>query len=103
MQANQFNILGIVERDDEYGLSYTSVTVKMPIKVWSAMKRRGQLGTLYGVDISNEVYRTHGVPAHNPSVDDSKRATQGIKTIKLTYYNTAIKQPKLRLIQGGKV
>jgi hypothetical protein len=43
-------------------------------------------GMLYGVDISNEVYRLHpDIMAHCPSVDDTARAKNGFKTISLRY------------------
>lgn len=64
------------------------VKVEMPADEWKITQRMGHLGALYGVDISNEVYRISNrlVPAHNPMVDDSKRAKNGIKYITLTYH-----------------
>lgn len=64
------------------------VKIAVDAKYWSYMKRNRQLGFLYGVDVSNEVYRRSCrlIPAHNPSVDDRKRASAGIKSITLTYY-----------------
>ena len=101
---NQFNVLGIVERDDEYGLAYTTVKVSIDAKAWTRARNKGQLGMLYGVDIGNALSREHGIAAYSPTVDDRKRAVKGIKTVTLTYYKPAtIQAPKFRVIQGGKV
>jgi len=64
------------------------VKVRMDAKEWAKIKKQGQLGQLYGVDISNEAYRTHGVRAHNPTVQDSDRASGGVKWVKLWYADT---------------
>lgn len=94
----KFNIMGIVERDDEYGLSYTMVTVTMLTKDWLAIKRRGGLGMLYGVDICNALHREYGIPAYNPTVDDAWRGKKGIKTLRLTFYRKA--KTQLRLVHS---
>jgi hypothetical protein len=96
---NKFNIMSITDRDDEYGLSYTYVTVTMLSKDWLAIKRRGGLGMLYGVDICNVLYREHGIPAINPTVDDAWRGKRGIKTIRLTFYRKA--KPQLKLVHSA--
>lgn len=96
----QFEIKGIVDRDDEYGLSYTSVRVAINAKDWAKAKKNGHLGQLYGVDISNQLHREYGIPAYNPTVDDKARAVKGIKTISLTYYGTAKPKPVLRLVHS---
>ena len=62
-----------------------SVRVAIPAKVWQTAKRKGDLGALYGVDISNFVYHACGVAAYYPTVDDSQRAMDGLKFIELTY------------------
>lgn len=64
-----------------------TVTVTMNSKEFSKAKKNGHLGFLYGTDISNEVYRLTNrlVQAYNPSVDDSQRSFNGIKTITLSY------------------
>lgn len=63
------------------------VTVAMPATEWATHKRKGWLGQLYGIDISNHVYAVNqNIPAHNPTVDDRSRAAKGVKTIKLTYF-----------------
>lgn len=82
----KFNVLGVIERQDEYGNAYTNVRVSIEAKAWHRAKRQGQLGMLYGVDISNAVHRSHGVPAYNPTVSDKERARNGIKYVTLTYY-----------------
>lgn len=61
------------------------VTVSIPAKEWHTIKRRGALGALYGIDISNAAYRLHGIKAYQPGVNDRVRASNGIKTITLTY------------------
>ena len=97
----EFEIKGIVERDDEYGNSFTSVRVTIDAKVWAKAKKNGHLGFLYGVDISNQLHTKHGIPAYNPTVDDKARAVKGIKTISLTYYKTAKPKPVLRLVYSA--
>lgn len=64
------------------------VVVKLDSKAWTKLRTKGQLGQLYGVDISNEVYKLTNqlVPAYNPTVSDRDRAKNGIKTIRLSYY-----------------
>lgn len=62
-----------------------SVKVRMDAKAWLKAKRDKALGALYGVDISNEVYRTFGVKAYNPTVADRDNASGGIKWITLYY------------------
>jgi len=66
----------------------TNVTIQIDAKEFAKLKAKGHLGQLYGIDVSNEVYRLSGraVRAHNPSVDDTRKASKGIKTISLTYY-----------------
>jgi hypothetical protein len=62
-----------------------SVKVTMDAKAWREMSAKGQLGSLYGVDISNAAYREYGVMAQCPSVDDFAKAKGGIKVIELIY------------------
>lgn len=62
------------------------VVVHMPVKAWTKHRDNNQLGMLYGVDISNAVFAINSnIPAHNPTVDSSSRAKNGIKTIHLSY------------------
>jgi hypothetical protein len=61
------------------------VRVRVDAKYWNGMKKRGQLGCLYGIDISNECYKVHGVKAYNPTVSDKDRASGGLKWITLYY------------------
>jgi hypothetical protein len=65
----------------------------MPVKEWT----KSDKGFLYGIDISNQVYRSLGVKASHPTVDSSKRASKGIKTLVL-YYEDSEWSPKLRLV-----
>lgn len=61
------------------------VTVTMSIKEFNKAKK-DSLGQLFGIDISNHVYREYGVKAYNPTVDGIKtRAKNGIKTLQLYY------------------
>lgn len=63
------------------------VSVTMPSKEWTDLKKKGALGQLYGIEISNYVYAlNNNIPAHCPTVDDSQRAKKGIKTVELTYF-----------------
>lgn len=61
------------------------IVVTVDAKLWQKHKKNGQLGSLYGVDISNLVYRATGVKAYYPSVSDKTRAKNGLKVIFLTY------------------
>lgn len=97
----EFTVVSVVDRDDEYGMSYTQVRVIMQAKTWLRAKRKGQLGMLYGVDISNFLYREHGVAAYNPTVSDRARSSNGIKTLTLNYYKASKVKVSLRLIIGG--
>ena len=65
------------------------VLVTMEAKLWGKYKRSGWLGSLYGIDISNAVYKLEGIKAICPSVGDRDRAINGYKTISLCYYDTA--------------
>lgn len=78
---NIFKIVRIERVDAET----VRVDVRLDAKQWLATKQRGQLGALYGVDISNAAYRTHGVKASNPTVSDGERASGGIKYISMYY------------------
>ncbi len=69
---------------------YASVSIRIDAKRWHDLKKRGQLGMLYGVDVSNAVYRHDPrIYATNPTVDDSRRAKNGFKMIQLTYQTVA--------------
>jgi len=70
-----------------YRLDSELVECKVTIdaKEWAKVRNAGQLGMLYGVDISNAIYKLAGVKASNPTVDDSAKARNGIKLIALTY------------------
>jgi hypothetical protein len=65
-----------------------SVRVAIPASQWHESKRKGDLGHLYGVDISNFIYHATGVHAYYPTVDDRTRASGGVKVIELTYTDT---------------
>lgn len=68
-------------------------TITMDSKEWSKIKRKRGLGMLYGVDISNAIHDINSnINAYNPSVSDSKRASKGIKTITLTYYDKSFER-----------
>jgi hypothetical protein len=61
------------------------VKVRIDAKEWLKLKKSGQLGALYGIDISNAVYALYGVKASNPTVSDKDSAMGGIKWIDLWY------------------
>ena len=65
-----------------------NVRVRMDAKEWTKARNKGQLGQLYGIDISNAAYRQYGVKAHTPTVSDKDRAQGGIKWLELTYRDT---------------
>ncbi len=62
--------------------------LKIPVSVWRRYRDKGNLGVLYGIDVSNYIYKASNfkIKAYNPVVDDRQRARKGIKTIELTYY-----------------
>lgn len=63
------------------------VEIKMDAKEWASCKKKRQLGHLYGVAISNQVYVlvNKKINAYNPTVRDTERASKGVKTIHLRY------------------
>lgn len=61
------------------------VRIRMDAKAW----RKADKGALYGIDVSNEVYRRHGVKACEPTVADRDRASGGLKWIDLYYTDEA--------------
>lgn len=65
------------------------VIVTMEAKLWTKYRNSGWLGSLYGIDISNAVYKLEGIKAYCPSVGDSDRAKAAVKTISLCYADTA--------------
>ena len=66
-----------------------AVVVEMDSKEWAKLRKTGNLGHFYGVAISNVVYSLNrAIPAINPTVDDTARASKGVKTIKLNYYGS---------------
>lgn len=79
-----FTIKSIVATD--YYNPEVTVKVEMPVKEWNKHRSKGWLGQLYGIDISNAVYAiNNNIPASNPTVDDRRRASEGVKTITLIY------------------
>lgn len=76
-----FKVINIVRLNVEL----VQVKVQICSKEWNGIKAKGQLGQLYGVDISNLLYQDYGVQAYCPSVGDRDRAKNGLKTIDLTY------------------
>jgi hypothetical protein len=86
---NHFKIIACTVAGSNTGYKFEClVKIQIDVKEWTAFKKRGALGVLYGIDVSNAVYALSNrlVPAHNPSVDDTQRAKNGIKTIRLSYY-----------------
>lgn len=65
-----------------------NITIEVDAAYWKRLQKAGNLGQLYGIDVSNAVYALTNklVPAWNPSVDHRSNARKGIKTVKLTYY-----------------
>lgn len=61
------------------------VSIQCDAKAWSKLRDAGDLGSLYGIDVSNEVYKTYGIKAYNPSVSHNDRARRGVKSIDLFY------------------
>jgi hypothetical protein len=86
-----FLISSVIAQETNYGGMggypwEVNVVVRMPVKEWAKLKKKGQLGQLYGIDISNALYAMNqNIPAHCPTVSDRDRAKNGIKTIRLSY------------------
>jgi hypothetical protein len=84
-------ILDRVEvRSSEYlGDSYAwilSVNVRVNSKQWTKLRNKGRLGQLYCVDIANTLYRMNTDYGYSqPTVSDSKRSTNGFKSITIEY------------------
>lgn len=76
-----FKVINIVRLSAEL----VTVTVSMCSKEWCKTRAKGNLGQLYGIDISNTLYHEFGIRAYMPSVGDRERASSGVKTITLTY------------------
>ncbi len=88
-QPNHFKIIAATVAASNTGYKVECIVkVDVDAAFWTKAKRTGQLGALYGIDISNEVYRLSRrlVPAWNPMVDDKRRASDGVKRITLTYH-----------------
>lgn len=82
-----------IQSVERYSADTVRVVVTMIADVWKQYQKLGHLGQLYGVDVSNEVYRSYGVKAYNPTVADRDKASGGVKTITL-YYADADWKPK---------
>jgi hypothetical protein len=99
-----FTINSVKRLDWQCG-DLVQVTVSIPSKEWHQTKRRGALGTLYGIDIGNAVWRQYGVKSHCPTVSDRGRARGGVKVITLTYVDAAWLPakvvPKLYLVKAA--
>lgn len=80
-----FNIVRIMR----VSLSTVRIDVTLDAKAWHKAKRLGHLGQLYGVDISNAVFRAFSVKAYQPTVDDKAKARNGVKTVSLFYQDAA--------------
>ena len=76
-----FKIISVLRLDSEN----VAVKVRCDAKEFNKIKAKGDLGQLYGIDISNEVYRTRGVTACNPTVDSHGRVRNGYKWVTLIY------------------
>ena len=85
-----FKIISVTK--SSYDQDHVRVYVSMDVKDWNKARKQS-LGQLYGIDISNEVYREHGVAASNPTVDDRRKARNGIKYLTLTYNDSAWEMP----------
>jgi hypothetical protein len=86
-----FSIESITARSSNYlgagdHLWNVDVLIRIPVKVWNAYRKQKDLGYLYGVAVSNAVYRLNqNIPASHPIVNDNARASKGWKNIKLSY------------------
>lgn len=69
----------------QYG-STIYVTFKMLKEDWEQIRKQGQLGHLYGTDLSNFLSRQGILNQYCvPVVDDRKRCKAGVKTISVEY------------------
>lgn len=87
-----FNIKSayLTQHDTSYGgyrWKYT-ITIEMPIAVFNQYKKSGNLGHIYNTDVCHEL-TSRGLWYHGysvPSVDDTRNARKGVKTIEITHY-----------------
>lgn len=99
MNSNSFKIKSIYISADSYGNGATvDCVVEVSATEWSKARNKGKLGHLYGVDISNAIYAiNNNIPAHYPTIGDSDRAKNGIKTISVSYRCDSARAQKLGL------
>ena len=83
-QVRDFEIVRVNRVSSEL----VQVLVRMDAKAWAKYRAQSDLGHLYGVAISNAVYRDFGVKAYCPMVGDKANARKGIKSIELTYQDS---------------
>jgi hypothetical protein len=70
----------------DFGQPSLFVTFQVDVKAWTRLRDRGQLGTLYGVDLGNMLYRAGILTEYSvPIVSDRDRASKGLKTIRVEY------------------
>lgn len=80
-----FSDLSHWSKDDCWG-NELHVTFSIDSKEWKMLSTKGNLGMLYGVDLSNYLSRAGILNEYSvPSVDDKSRAKNGRKTIRIRY------------------
>jgi hypothetical protein len=75
----------------QFGFETTvSVSFKIDVKEWNRLRKARQLGSLYNTDLSNYLSRKGVLRFYAvPSVDDRRRAKDGVKTIHVSFTKRA--------------
>jgi hypothetical protein len=83
----QLNSLSLQVHDTSYGGYKVKYIASIDLPSAEYNKLKGDLGNLV-LQVNNDLYKLHGVPAYNPSVDGtSRRASKGIKRLTFTYFS----------------
>lgn len=93
-----FSIESIYSHDHDSSAGYsgrigfrykTTISVKMPAKVWNDIKKRNDIGGLV-IDVSNNLYKSIGfTQSYNPEVDTKARAKKGYTVVTMSYYHNS--------------
>ena len=82
--------IAVTQHDSSFGGYRWKLIVNVDVDKtqWHALKKKNQLGQLYGVDISNALFRS-GYDKHGysvPQIDDKRRCKGNIKSVVYTVF-----------------
>lgn len=84
--ANRFKDLTWHKHGEDFGSPTLSVTFTMDVKVWKSYRDAGDLGAIYGTELSNYLSRKGILKEYCvPIVSDRDNARRGRKTIRIEY------------------